>query len=67
MGHPITGNRQRGRSYGPGYDKFHVAVDDTTRLAYVEVLADEQQQPTVIAFLRRLSPGSTARGSSAGG
>jgi transposase InsO family protein len=30
----------------------HVALDDTTRLAYVEVLAEEQT-PTVIGFLGR--------------
>lgn len=65
VGHRITGDRQRGRSYGVGYDKVHVAVDDATRLAYVEVLADEQK-PTVIGFLAVLSSGSTARGSSAG-
>jgi hypothetical protein len=35
VGHRITGNRQQGRSYGVGYDKVHVAVDDATRLAYV--------------------------------
>lgn len=52
VGHRITGNRQQGRSYRVGYDKVHVAVDDATRLAYVEVLADEQK-PTVIGFLSR--------------
>jgi len=52
VGHRITGNRQRARSYGVGYDKVHVAIDDATRLAYVEVLADEQK-PTVIGFLSR--------------
>ncbi|WP_225323000.1 DDE-type integrase/transposase/recombinase [Synechococcus sp. RSCCF101] len=52
MGHRITGDRQKGRSYGVGYDKGHVAVDDATRLAYAEVLADEQK-PTVIGFLAR--------------
>jgi transposase InsO family protein len=52
VGHRITGDRQQGRSYGVGYDKVHVAVDDATRLAYVEVLADEQK-PTVIGFLSR--------------
>ena len=40
--HRITGNRQQGRSAGVGYDRVHVAIDDATRLAYVEVLADEQ-------------------------
>ena len=52
VGHRITGDRQQGRSYGVGYDKVHVAVDDASRLAYVEVLADEQK-PTVIGFLSR--------------
>ena len=33
VGHRITGDRQQGRSYGVGYDKVHVAVDDATRLA----------------------------------
>jgi hypothetical protein len=52
VGHRITGNRQQVRSTGVGYDKVHVAVDDAKRLAYVEVLADEQK-PTVIGFLSR--------------
>jgi hypothetical protein len=50
VGHRITGNRQQGRSAGVGYDRVHVAIDDATRLAYVEVLADEQQD-TAIGFL----------------
>jgi transposase InsO family protein len=52
VGHRITGDRKKGRSYGVGYDKVHVAIDDATRLAYVEVLEDEQK-PTVIGFLTR--------------
>ncbi len=52
VGHQITSDRQKGRSNGAGYNKVHVAVDDTTRLAYVEVLADEQK-PTIIGFLNR--------------
>jgi len=52
VGHRITGNRQQGRSPGLGYDRVHVAIDDATRLAYVEVLADEQQA-TAIGFLSR--------------
>jgi transposase InsO family protein len=35
-----------------GWDAVHVAVDDATRLAYVEVLADEKAK-TAVAFLRR--------------
>jgi len=52
VGHRITGNRQRGRSSGVGYDRVHVAIDDATWLAYVEVLADEQQA-TAIGFMSR--------------
>jgi hypothetical protein len=35
-----------------GWDAVHVAVDDATRLAYVEVLPDERAT-TAVAFLRR--------------
>jgi transposase InsO family protein/transposase len=35
-----------------GWDAVHVAVDDATRLAYVEVLPDEKAS-TAVAFLRR--------------
>ena len=37
---------------GHGWEFVHVAVDDCTRLAYVEVLADERPT-TAIGFLRR--------------
>ena len=52
MGHRITGDRKQGCSPGAGCEKVHVAVDDATRLAYVEVLPDEQQSTTV-GFLVR--------------
>jgi len=52
-GHRITGNRGKGnRSRGAGWEFVHVCVDDATRLAYVEVLGDEQAR-TAIAFLKR--------------
>src|SRR3954453_8703645 len=35
-----------------GWDYVHIAIDDATRLAYAEVLADEKAT-TVAAFLRR--------------
>jgi transposase InsO family protein len=53
-----AGHRMLGRGpgrhggKGAGWDYVHVCVDDATRLAYVEVLADEQAT-TVVAFLRR--------------
>jgi transposase InsO family protein len=52
-GHRISGNRGPGqRARGAGWERVHVCVDDATRLAYVEVLADEKAR-TAIGFLRR--------------
>jgi transposase InsO family protein len=35
-----------------GYDCVHIAIDDATRLAYAEMLADEKAE-TAVGFLRR--------------
>jgi transposase InsO family protein len=56
-GHRIHGrdsaqHRARDRRHGPGWDYLHVAVDDRSRLAYVEVHADEAGS-TVAGFTRR--------------
>jgi transposase InsO family protein len=52
-GHRVTGSRFDRRDQGKkGWEFVHVCVDDATRLAYVEVLADEKST-TAIAFLRR--------------
>ena len=63
-GHRLTGNRRQaayrtridtpdGRKLGTGGWEFvHVAIDDHSRLAYAEVLADETAA-SAIAFLRR--------------
>jgi transposase InsO family protein len=46
-------NRRARRQGGPaGWEFVHVAIDDCTRLAYAEVLADEKAS-TAVAFLRR--------------
>jgi len=56
-GHRVQGraagtvNRRADRSSG-GYDYLHAAVDDHSRLAYVEVLGDERAQ-TCARFWRR--------------
>ena len=50
VGHRITEDRRLGSSRGAGYEKAHVAIDDATRLAYVEVLPD-QKQATTVGFL----------------
>ena len=52
-GHRVTGDR-RGRNRGAGWDFVHVSVDDATRLADVEVLADERRQTTTGFLLRAL-------------
>jgi transposase InsO family protein len=60
VGHRITGRRDsqpanrraRRRGAPAGWEFVHVCVDDATRLAYVEVLADEQAT-TAVGFLRR--------------
>jgi len=44
--------RTQGRYRGIGWNYAHVAVDDATRLAYVEELADERAE-TAAAFLER--------------
>lgn len=51
IGHRIHGDRQR-RARGSGWEYVHVAIDDHTRLAYSEVLADETGV-TAAGFLRR--------------
>ena len=53
VGHRITGDR-RGKGEGAGYDFFHVAIDDATRLAYVEVLPDERRISTTGFLIRAL-------------
>lgn len=51
VGHRMTGDRSV-RARGVGWEYVHVAIDDHSRLAYVEVLANEQGATTA-AFLRR--------------
>ena len=62
IGHRITGRgpgTYGGR--GAGWECVHVALDDCTRLAYAEVLADEQGTTTA-AFLERALAWFRARG-----
>jgi transposase InsO family protein len=60
-GHRVTGKRRRNpdktdaagrRQKQVGWEHVHIAIDDCTRLAYAEVLADEKAT-TVVDFLRR--------------
>ena len=53
-------DREIHRGRGIGYDYLHVAVDDHTRLAYVEAHPDERD-PTAADFLRRACAWFAAR------
>jgi len=59
-GHRVHGDRRR-TSRGAGWEYVHVAVDDHSRLAYVEVLA-AQCGVTCAAFLQRAVVWLAARG-----
>jgi transposase InsO family protein len=55
-GHRVLGRQSAGghhrRLYDQGWEFVHIAIDDATRLAYIEVLGDEKAT-TAIGFLRR--------------
>jgi transposase InsO family protein len=60
VGHRIHGDRRQS-AHGKGYEYAHVAVDDHSRVAYVEVLADQRGR-TAAGFLRRALAWCAARG-----
>ena len=53
-GHRVTGQRRGCRNAGAGWDFVHVAIDDATRLAYVEVLPDERRGSATAFLVRAL-------------
>lgn len=53
-GHRVTGDPRRGKSRGAGWEYVHVAIDDATRMAYVEVLPDEKRGAATGFLLRAL-------------
>jgi transposase InsO family protein len=54
IGHRISGDRSQ-RARGVGWEFVHVAIDDCSRLAYVEVLADERGDTAAGFLLRALA------------
>ena len=50
VGHRITGDRRK-RAHEVGWDYLHVAIDDHSRVAYAQILPEEDANCTV-AFLR---------------
>lgn len=59
-GHRVHGDRSA-RNRGAGWEYVHVAVDDATRLAYVEVLTNERAT-SIVGFLERALSWFAARG-----
>ena len=53
VGHRITGDR-RNAADGAGWEFVHGSVDDASRLAFVEVLADEKRGSTAGFLIRTL-------------
>lgn len=58
--HRVTGNR-RDSVDGAGWEVLHLAIDDHSRLAYTEVLADERRDTTT-GFLARAIDWFSAHG-----
>lgn len=58
--HRVTGNR-RDSVDGAGWEVLHLAIDDHSRLAYTEVLADERRETTT-GFLVRAVDWFSAHG-----
>ena len=43
-GHRITGDRRKGSSRGAGWEFVHVCIDDASRIAFSQVMADEKKE-----------------------
>ena len=50
-GHRITHDRQKGESRGAGHEFVHVAIDDTSRLAFSQIRRDQKKE-SAVAFLK---------------
>jgi transposase InsO family protein len=57
----LHGRSEAVRGRGNGYDYLHVAVDDHSRIAYIEALPDERD-PTCAGFLHRAASWFRSRG-----
>jgi transposase InsO family protein len=54
VGHRVTGDPRDHLNRGAGFEALHVAIDDATRLAYVEVLPDEKRTTSAAFLIRAL-------------
>jgi transposase InsO family protein len=46
-GHRVTGDRQKGRSPGAGWEYVHIAIDDHSRVAYSDIFPNEKKESAV--------------------
>ena len=54
IGHRITGDRTgQSSKRGTGWEYLHVAIDDASRLAYTELLANQRKESAVAFTTRR--------------
>ncbi len=51
VGHRITGDPQKGKSPGAGWEFVHVCIDDASRIAFSQILPDEKKE-SAVAFLK---------------
>ncbi|MER8467174.1 IS481 family transposase [Mesorhizobium sp. M1396] len=51
VGHRITGDPQKGKSRGAGWEFVHVCIDDASRIAFSQILPDEKKE-SAVAFLK---------------
>jgi transposase InsO family protein len=51
VGHRITGDPQRGKSRGVGWEFVHVSIDDASRIAFSQILPNERKE-SAVAFLK---------------
>lgn len=46
-GHRVTGDRQKGKSRGAGWEYVHIAIDDHSRVAYSNIFPNEKKESAV--------------------
>jgi transposase InsO family protein len=54
-GHRITGRTGHQRSDGAGYQFAHVAIDDHSRVARIDILPDEKKESVITALIRTVA------------
>jgi len=51
VGHRITGDRQKGKSRGAGWEFVHVCIDDASRVAFSGIFPNEKKE-SAVTFLK---------------